>query len=294
MPKKNNIIIIGNGQIGSALAELYGEQAVQLTREDIDFSIAGPRDYLALCAKYQPDIIINTVAYTKVDQAETERELARHVNGTAAGLLAAACKEYGALLIHYSTDYVFSGKGQAPWAETDVPAPINHYGATKLWGEQLIASSGCKYIILRISWVYDADHHNFLNSMLRLAAQKESLSIVDDQIGAPSYACGIAGATKQLIDKLSGSEASGIYHLSYGGCASWKEFAEAIFAHARARGAKLSIQTISAISTANYESPAVRPLNSRLDCSKLRDTFGIELPDWQDGLKSCLEVIYAR
>lgn len=292
MSKRQKILILGNGQIGSALAELYGDGATQLTRADIDFATASQKDFYKICAAHQPDVIINTIAYTKVDQAEKERELAKLVNSDVLALLAAAAKEYNALLVHYSTDYVFNGNGDKAWQESDPTQPINHYGATKLWGEKVTEASGCKHLIFRVSWVYDADHHNFLNTMLRLASEKEELSIVDDQIGAPCYACGIASATKQVLDALDSNVPSGVYHMCYGGETSWKNFAEAIFAAAKEHGQTFTLQNIKATTTASYPTPALRPQNSRLDCSKLKETFGVTLPDWKEGLTACLKVKY--
>lgn len=292
MKQSPRILIIGNGQLGSAFAELYGAAAAQITRADLDFSSATEGDYFRIFGKHQPNIVLNTAAHTLVDKAETERELAAQINSTAVGLLAKACKEYGAQLIHYSTDYVFDGRAEQPYTETDATNPINWYGATKLRGEQLIQASGCAYAIFRISWVYDAHHHNFLNTMLRLGAQRDVLSVVNDQIGAPCYAGDIAFATKEIIDHAKNNlpgASDGVYHMTHGGETSWYGFAQEIFTQARSYGQVLKIHTLETTTTAEYPTPAIRPLNSRLNCNKLRDTFNIVLPSWQDGLKRCME-----
>ena len=291
MTNQPTILIIGNGQLGSALSELYGSQAQQVTRADIDFATASQQDYFRLLGRFQPNIVINTAAHTQVDKAEEEQGLATQINATAPGLLARACAEYNALLVHYSTDYGFNGQGDARWKESDTPAPINHYGATKLAGEQAIEASGAAHFIFRISWVYNAVHGNFVNTMLRLGAEREELAIIDDQIGAPCYAVDIAQATKQILDQVKNTlpEApSGIYHMCHSGEVSWHGFAQFIFEQARAYGQTLAIQRIKPIPTSEYPTLATRPHNSRLDCSKLANTFGITLPSWQEGLQHCM------
>lgn len=284
-----SILIIGNGQLGSAFKAFYGEGATQIGRAEIDFATATESDFFRVFGRHQPKVVINTAAYTLVDKAEEERELAAQINGAAVGQLARACKEYGALLVHFSTDYVFNGRGEEPWKETDAPSPINWYGATKLRGEQLIQQSGCNHLIFRISWVYDDAHHNFLNTMLRLAAEREELSVVKDQIGAPCYAADIAKATKQVIEA---DAPFGIYHMCNAGSTSWHGFAGKIFASAKEHGQALTVQEVRGISSHEYPTAAARPHNSRLDCTKLEKELGITLPSWEDGLKRCMGVKY--
>lgn len=296
MVQTRKILIIGNGQLGSALAELYGDGAQQVTRAQLDLAKAGAADYDRLLRDLRPDIVINSAAYTAVDKAEEQRDLAMQVNAHAVGLLADSCRDHQALLVQYSTDYVFDGSGDTSWQETDQTAPVNYYGASKLAGEQRIQQSGAAHLIFRISWVYDAHHANFLNTMLRLAAERDTLSIINDQIGAPCYAADLATGTKAVLDQLGESLAevpSGVYHMCSQGLTSWHGFASEIFAQARQRGQALAIQNLKAIPTTDYPTPAARPLNSRLDCSKLKNTFNVELPSWQDGLARCMEEKYA-
>jgi dTDP-4-dehydrorhamnose reductase len=284
---RDKIIILGNGQVGKALADLYGDKARVLNREILDLSQT--EKIIPVLSRYSPRAIINAAAYTQVDRAEQEAELAHLINSVAPQYLASYCKERGIPFIHYSTDYVFSGEPGLPWVEDNPTAPLSTYGKSKVEGEKNILNIGGKYMIFRTSWVYDIQGKNFVNTMLRLGAEREELSIVDDQIGAPTYAHDIAEATIKAVESTCHMESfpSGIYHLCNSGETSWYGFAKQIFAIMSPR-TDLKISTIHPIKTIDYPTPAQRPLNSRLNCSKVRDVFGIIMPHWEDALKRCL------
>jgi dTDP-4-dehydrorhamnose reductase len=236
-----------------------------------------------------PQVIVNAAAYTAVDKAETDRELAHTINALASQVMAEEAKSLDALLVHYSTDYVFDGTGTAPWEETDAVAPVNYYGATKLEGEQLIVASGCKHLIFRTSWVYAARGNNFAKTMLRLAKDRASLNVIADQIGVPTGADLLADVAVAALQKaLVNPELCGIYHLAPAGETSWHAYASYVIDFARAHGEVLAVETISPIATTEYPTPASRPLNSRLATDKLRDTFSLHLPDWQSGVTRML------
>lgn len=293
---KRPILILGNGQIGTALAQCASDFTPHvLTRQMLDLATITDRSLDAYVETYKPVGIINAAAYTQVDKAEGEgRDLAFKINGEAPGILAQACKRHGILFVHYSTDYVFDGSGVAPRTEMDAPGPINSYGESKLLGEKAVRDAGGQYLTFRTSWVYDATGKNFLNTMLALGKERESLNIVNDQIGAPTYAGHIAQATLKAVEAALGATVSGIFHLANAGETSWFEFAEAIFAEAKTQGEALAVKQLNPIPSSAYPTPAKRPLNSRLDCSKLKQTFGIALPAWQEGLKLCMKERYAR
>jgi dTDP-4-dehydrorhamnose reductase len=274
------ILLTGaDGQVGWELRRTLAPlgEVRALGRADLD--LADVDRVRAVVRDGNPDAIVNAAAYTAVDKAESERAAAFAVNAVAPGVLAEEAKRNGALLVHYSTDYVFDGTKPSPYVEEDAPNPINVYGASKLAGEQAIATSGCRHLILRTSWVYGSRGRNFPLTMLRLARERPELRVVDDQVGAPTSSPAIARATAQLLRP----GAHGLYHLSAGGKTTWCGFARAILARA-------GIATpVLAIHTADYPTPARRPLNSRLDCSRLRADFGIELPTWEAQLA---EVIF--
>ena len=233
----------------------------------------------------KPDIIVNAAAYTAVDKAENEPELVQLINVQAPELLAQEAKRVNALLVHYSTDYVFSGKGKAPWNEDDNPAPLNQYGQSKLVGEQSIQASGCKYLIFRTSWVYGSKGNNFAKTMLRLASERQSLSIINDQMGAPTSAALLADCTAHSIyQAVYNPQLLGLYHLSASGKTTWYEYANLVIEHARTMGKELLVNEIKPITTLEYPTPAKRPLNSRLDTTKFCNNFNLVLPQWQDGV----------
>lgn len=279
------------GQYGQVSQELQrvlqgaGELTV-LGREQLD--LAQPELIRQHVQNLRPELIINAAAHTAVDQAESEPELAFAINATAPGILAEAAAELGAPLIHYSTDYVFDGNHTAPYRESDATHPLSVYGRSKLAGEQAIQAVGGMHLILRTSWVYSQHGKNFLLTIQRLLQERESLSVVNDQIGAPTWAGTIAQATAQLIVQWRSGQAGpwGVYHLTAQGETSWFGFASAIAAHLRGQG--ITVATLQTIPSSAYPTPAQRPLNSRLDCSRLQQDWNVQLPDWQAALEQCL------
>lgn len=286
------ILVIGyRGQVGSALRSILGTRCTAIDQDEIDLS--QPVQMSGVLEKFRPSIVINAAAYTAVDRAESEEALALKVNAEAPGAMAEYCAKTGIPFVHYSTDYVFPGTGSRPWVETDPTGPLNAYGRTKLAGEKAVVRAGGKHLIFRTSWVFDALGSNFLRAMLKLGRERETLRVVSDQIGAPTYAPHLAQATLKALDAASVRTPfpSGVYHLSQAGETSWHQFAQAIFREASDRGIQLSVKSVEAISTTDYPTPAKRPLNSRLNCRKAHETLGVSLPDWQSGLKECMELV---
>jgi dTDP-4-dehydrorhamnose reductase len=239
----------------------------------------------------QPDVIVNAAAHTAVDKAESEPEVARLINAVTPGVIAKTANQLGALLVHYSTDYVYDGSGDAPRDEMAATGPLSVYGSTKLEGEDLIRLSGCRHIILRTSWVYAARGHNFIKTMLRLAAERDSLSVINDQIGAPTGADLLADVTALVISKITkGQGATGLYHCVSAGATSWFEYARFVIEWARANGLPVRVadDAIRPLATSAYQTPATRPLNSRLSTKKLSETFSLHLPAWQIGVERML------
>jgi dTDP-4-dehydrorhamnose reductase len=269
------ILLTGrNGQVGWELERSLAPlgQVIATDLATLDLADADATRLAVRAAK--PDVIVNAAAYTAVDKAESERDLAHAINATAVGVLAEETKRLGALLVHYSTDYVFDGTKPSPYVEDDAPNPVNVYGASKLAGERAVQASGCGYLILRTSWVYGPRGSNFLLTMLRLARERPELQVVDDQFGAPTSSLAIARATAQLLRRGAG----GLYHLTAAGAVTWCGFARAILARA-------GIATpVRAIRTEDYPTPAKRPRNSRLDCSRLCADFGLSLAPWEEQL----------
>ena len=252
---------------------------------------AQPDSLSALVAQVQPDVIVNAAAHTAVDKAESEPDFARALNATAPGVLAREAAARGALLVHFSTDYVFDGSGSTPRDESAATAPLSVYGRTKRQGEQLIAASGCIHLVLRTSWVYAARGGNFAKTMLRLAAERDALNVIDDQIGAPTGADLLADITAQAIPRLRAQAAlSGLYHCVAAGETNWHGYAQFVIEHARAAGVpiKVAAEAVRPIPTSAYPTPAARPLNSRLSTDKLRAAFGVVLPPWQQGVRRML------
>lgn len=245
--------------------------------------------------KVAPDIIVNAAAHTAVDKAESEPELVRTINAQAAAVLAQETKNLNAWLVHYSTDYVFDGSGDKPWLETDAPGPLNVYGATKLEGEQLIQQSGCRHLIFRTSWVYGARGGNFAKTMLKLGRERESLKVIDDQIGAPTGADLLADVTAHAIRTATQREdVSGLYHLIAAGETSWHGYASFVLDYARRAGAELKVAAIHPVPTSDFPTPARRPHNSRLNTEKLQNTFDLHLPHWQAGVERMLTEILEK
>ncbi len=252
------------------------------------------------CARIRPDIIINPAAYTAVDKAESEPELAMAVNGIAPGILAEEACRLGAVLVHYSTDYVFDGSKPSAYTEEDAPDPQSVYGRTKLAGESAIRVTGCKHLILRTSWVYGVHGGNFVKTILRLAKERDELRIVADQHGAPTWAKDIASATMNALIAWEMSEWSeelgGTYHLTAGGRTNWHQYAEEIVRQARKYDAALADKplVIKPIATHEYPVPAKRPANSVLSNTRIKETFGIKMPEWQESLAACVRLIYEQ
>jgi dTDP-4-dehydrorhamnose reductase len=246
----------------------------------------------AAIAAARPDVVVNAAAYTAVDRAESEKERAFAVNAAGAGAVAAAAAALGLPVIQISTDYVFDGSKATPYVETDATAPLSVYGASKLAGEQAVAAANPKHAILRTAWVYSAGGANFLLSMLRLARERPMLRIVDDQHGSPTHAADIAAGIVTVARRLAtGAGATGLFHMTAGGETTWCGFARAILAtSSRIGGPSVPVEPIT---TADYPTPAVRPRNSRLECSKIAAAYGIQLPDWRARVESCVAVALA-
>jgi len=250
---------------------------------------------LAACIRrVAPDVIVNAAAYTAVDRAEAEPDLAMTINSLAPALLAEEAARLEAWLVHYSTDYVFDGSGEQPWCETDVPAPLGVYGRSKLAGEQAVRERCPRHLILRTSWVYAARGANFLRTMLRLASERDRLQVVADQFGAPTGAELIADITAHALSRVgSHPQLTGLYHLAAAGETSWHAYACHLVAHARLAGQPLRLAqaAIEAVPTTAYPTPARRPHNSRLNTEKLRAAFGLTLPAWQTGVERALREV---
>lgn len=241
-----------------------------------------------------PDVIVNAAAYTAVDKAETETDVARTINALAPGVLAEEAEKLNAWLVHYSTDYVFDGSGEKPWLESDVTGPLSIYGASKLEGEQAVVRCA-KHLIFRTSWVYAARGANFAKTMLRLARERDQLKVIDDQIGAPTGAELLADVTALAVHAVQGQPGlAGLYHLAASGETSWHGYARLVIGHARQMGQpiRVSDEALEAIPTSAYPTPARRPHNSRLNTQKLQAAFGLSLPDWQPGVKRMLDEIF--
>ena len=282
------ILLIGKtGQVGwelqSALAPLG--RVIALDRSQMN--LIDPDAIRHVIREAAPSVIVNAAGYTAVDKAESEPDLACQINAIAPGIIGEEAKRAKALLVHYSTDYVFDGVHAAPYVEDDEPNPCNTYGKTKLQGEQAISASGCAYLILRTSWIYSTRGTNFVLTMLRLAREKKDLLIVDDQIGSPTWARALAASTADLIEKAGRRKCNGgVYHLSANGYASRLEFAREILAAAKKiSGVEVGWAEIRPTTTANYPLPAQRPLNAATNKEKIKKVFGIEMPRWETQLQ---------
>jgi dTDP-4-dehydrorhamnose reductase len=286
----------GNGQVGTELQRTLAPlgELVVATRDGTsrgatsvvaDFS--APQSLPAVIDAVAPDVVVNAAAYTAVDRAESDAAAAFRVNAEAPEWIAKACAARDARLVHYSTDYVFDGSSTRPYREDDPVAPLGIYGTSKLAGERAIQASGARHLIFRTAWVYAAHGHNFLRAMLRLAAERDELRVVDDQVGTPTPAALIADVTAQVLRRPFAC--SGTWHLTASGHASWHGFAHAIFAQAVARGLIHRAPRLVPIRTVEYPTPAARPAWSVLDTTRLQSDFGIVLPAWQDGLGSVLD-----
>jgi dTDP-4-dehydrorhamnose reductase len=281
------ILLLGRqGQVAWELQRTLQSIGPLTTLGSTELNLTDPDKIRATLRQLRPQIVVNAAAYTAVDKAESEPALAHAINAIAPTILAEEAKQMGALLVHYSTDYVFDGRKTGPYQETDSTNPLSIYGRTKLEGEQGIQAAGGDHLILRTTWVYGQRGKNFLLTILRLAADRPELKIVADQIGAPTWSRSIATVTGQILSQWPQTPASGLYHLSGGGSTSWHGFAEQIVAYARQQDPQLNlaVEKIVPIGTSEYPTPAQRPANSCLDNSKLRHTFGLGLPDWSEDL----------
>jgi dTDP-4-dehydrorhamnose reductase len=292
------ILLLGAaGQLGRELQRSFAGFG-SITAADRDTIDLGNAEQIrAAVRRVQPDVILNAAAYTAVDRAESEPELAYAINAEAPRVLAEEARVIDALLVHYSTDYVFDGSKAEAWVEDDPPNPLNVYGASKLAGERAIESSGGKYLIFRTSWVYGPHGKNFLLTMLRLGAERDRLSIVDDQIGAPTTSIELANATRAIVEYILAGRYgepqnwTGVYHMTCAGATSWFGFAQAIFARAAAMGIKTPELTASPSDA--YPMPAKRPLNSVLSNEKLHARFGVHLAEWTAALDEAMEALNA-
>nr|WP_290693359.1 dTDP-4-dehydrorhamnose reductase [Halomonas sp. UBA3074] len=292
------LITGGSGQVGFELRRQLATVGSILApnREALDLSNASAVS--AYLAQHKPDMVVNAAAYTAVDNAESDLALATRLNAELPAQLAEYCQQRSCWLVHYSSDYVYNGEGSAPWQEEDATGPCNAYGTTKLAGDEAVANSRCQHLIFRTSWVYSAFGKSFLSTMLRLGAERSALSIVSDQIGAPTPARLIALITQQALTTLHNAQVahrieSGVYHLVPRGEVSWQGFACEIFQLASHSGLSLSItpENVAAIPTSDYPTPAARPLNSRLAVAKIERALGIEMPSWQSQLALTVEEI---
>lgn len=289
------ILLTGkNGQVGWELQRTLAPlgRVVSLGPDELD--LASPGAIRQAVRSIRPDIIVNPAAYTAVDKAESEAELAQSVNGAAPGVFAEEAKTLGAWMVHYSTDYIFDGTKQGAYLETDAPNPQSVYGKSKLAGENAVRSVGGKHLILRTSWVYGNRGHNFVLTMLRLARERKVLRVVDDQVGAPTWCRSLAEITSQILAQLhmpglkeDASEVSGTYHLTSSGSVSWHGFAAEILHQSGIR----PLPDLVAIPSREYPTPAIRPKNSVLSNDKLNSTFGLDAGDWRDNLRLCMQEI---
>lgn len=294
-----NILLFGKG--GQVGWELQRSLSVLGTVTALDFDstehcgdFSNTAGVVDTVRALRPDVIVNAAAHTAVDKAESEPEFARALNATTPGAIAQEAARLGAWLVHYSTDYVFDGSGSRPWVEEDAPAPLSVYGRTKLEGEQLIAQAGALHLILRTSWVYGARGGNFAKTMLRLAQERERLTVIDDQWGAPTGADLLADVTSHAIRHLAQRpEDAGLYHCVAAGETNWNLYAKEVLALAvKARPAiNLKAIEVAPVPTSAFPTPAVRPHNSRLDTSRLQTTFGLTLPHWREGVSRMLAEI---
>jgi len=293
------ILLLGkNGQVGWELQRSLAPlgEVIALDAKSLDYcgdftNLDGLAQTIRAIA---PDVIVNAAAHTAVDKAESEPELARTINALAPAVLANEAKRIGAWLVHYSTDYVFDGSGDAPRLEMDATAPLSVYAQTKLEGENAIVASGCKHLIFRTSWVFAARGGNFAKTMLKLAQERDALKVINDQIGAPTGADLLADVTAHAIRRaLISPEVNGLYHLVASGETSWHGYASFVIEHARRAGVEIKVaaDAIQAVPTSSFPTPAKRPLNSRLNTNKLQNSFDLVLPSWQSGVTRFLAEI---
>ena len=290
------ILLLGkNGQVGFELQRSLAPLGEVLALDRNSTSHCGDLSNLDGLAEtvrvYRPNVVVNAAAYTAVDKAESDAETAHRINALAPEVLSRACAALGAYLVHYSTDYVFNGSGQIPWAETDPTGPLNVYGHSKLAGEQGIAKQGAKHVIFRTSWVYGTEGGNFAKTMLRLAQEREKMTVIHDQFGAPTGAALLADITATALQAQQ--RLTGIYHLAAAGETTWFDYAAYVLAQAKLRkpDLKLAVKEFLPVATTEFPTPAKRPLNSRLNCSHLEQALQLKLPAWQTGVDQLLSKI---
>lgn len=294
-----NILLFGKtGQVGwelqRSLAPLGNIIAVDVHSTDYCGDFSNPEGVAETVRRVKPDVIVNAAAHTAVDKAESERDFAQLLNATSVEAIAKEAEKINAWLIHYSTDYVFPGDGDKPWMETDATAPLNTYGETKLAGEIAVQQNCTKHLIFRTSWVFAGKGNNFAKTMLRLAKDREELSIINDQFGAPTGAELLADCTAHAIKTaMAKPDVAGLYHLVASGTTTWFDYANLVFAEAKAASLELAVMKTNPVPTSAYPTPAQRPHNSRLDTTKFQKTFGLTLPSWDSGVKRMLAEIFA-
>lgn len=290
------LLLLGKGgQVGwelqRSLAPLGELVALDFDSTDFHADFSHPEQLAETVRKVRPDVIVNAAAHTAVDKAESEPDFARKLNATSPGVVAEAAQQIGAMMVHYSTDYVFDGSGSTPWQEDDATGPLSVYGLTKLEGEQLVAQHCVRHLIFRTSWVYAARGGNFAKTMLRLAKDRDRLSVIDDQFGAPTGAELLADVTAHaILDTLRNPAKAGLYHVVADGETSWHGYARFVIEQAQRAGIdlKASADALDAVPTSAFPTPANRPHNSRLNTAKVRSTFGLRLPPWQEGVARML------
>lgn len=293
-----NILLFGKtGQVGwelqRALAPLGNLIALDVQSKDYCGDFSNPEGIAETVRAIKPDVIVNAAAHTAVDKAESERDFAELLNATSVEAIAKEAAKIGAWVVHYSTDYVFPGDGETPWQETDATAPLNVYGQTKLNGEKALQANCAKHLIFRTSWVYAGKGNNFAKTMLRLAKERTELSVINDQIGAPTGAELLADCTAHAIRvALAKPEVAGMYHLVASNTTTWYDYAALVFEQAREAGIELAINKLNAVPTSAYPTPAKRPQNSRLNTEKFQRNFDLVLPSWDIGVKRMLAELF--
>ncbi|MFN1127547.1 dTDP-4-dehydrorhamnose reductase [Lelliottia nimipressuralis] len=293
-----NILLFGKtGQVGwelqRALAPLGNLIALDVHSKDYCGDFSNPEGIAETVRAIRPDVIVNAAAHTAVDKAESERDFAELLNATSVEAIAKEAAKIGAWVVHYSTDYVFPGDGETPWQETDATAPLNVYGQTKLNGEKALQANCAKHLIFRTSWVYAGKGNNFAKTMLRLAKERTELSVINDQIGAPTGAELLADCTAHAIRvALAKPEVAGLYHLVASNTTTWYDYAALVFEQAREAGIELAIEKLNAVPTSAYPTPAKRPQNSRLNTEKFQRNFDLVLPSWDIGVKRMLAELF--
>lgn len=294
----NILLFGGTGQVGwelqRSLAPLGNVISVDVRSTGYCGDFSNPEGVAETVRRVKPDVIVNAAAHTVVDKAESERDFAQLLNATSVKAIAKEAEKLNAWLIHYSTDYVFSGDGEKPWCETDATAPLNVYGETKLAGEFAIQKYCSKHLIFRTSWVYAGKGNNFVKNMLQLAKDRQELFIINDQIGAPTGAELLADCTAHaIIIAIRNPDVAGLYHLVASGVTTWFDYANLVFAEARQAGLTLAVQTTNPVPTSAYPTAARRPNNSQLDTTKFQSTFGLTLPPWEVGVKRMLAELFS-